>query len=66
MNKIVTAALEAATVGELALEIQKRLRGNTEVKIKKAWVRVQHTQHCDRLSSAADVDHALTLNLIAK
>lgn len=54
--------LNRATIGELAHAIQRRLSMNAEIKIKAGWIRVQHTQNCDRLSSAASVDHALSLN----
>lgn len=66
MNEIIQNALNLATIGQLSIEIQKRLASNTEVKIKPRWIRVQHTAHCDRLISAESVDHALELNFAAK
>lgn len=66
MNELIQAALSNASTGQLAFEIQKRLAKNTEVKIKTSWVRVQHTQHCDRLLSAESIDRALQLNFESK
>lgn len=65
MDALVQAALGTATVGQLAMEIQRRLARNTEVKIKPQWIRVQHTAHCDRLLCAESIDRALLDNLIA-
>ncbi|MFM7011055.1 MAG: hypothetical protein ACKO0Z_17325 [Betaproteobacteria bacterium] len=65
MGTLIQAALGNATVGQLAIEIQRRLSRNTEVKIKPQWIRVQHTAHCDRLLSAESIDQALLDNLIA-
>ena len=62
MSELIQQALSLATVGQLSIEIQKRLARNTEVKIKPQWIRVQHTSHCDRLISAESIDTALKQN----
>jgi len=63
MEQLVSQALALATPGQLAIELQKRLTKNAEIKIKPQWIRVQHTMHCDRLLDANGVDEALTLNV---
>ena len=65
MNEIIEIALNNASVGQLAVAIQKKLVSNAEVKIKPQWIRVQHTTHCDRLLSAQSIDLALSKNLEA-
>ena len=66
MNDIIKNALSMATIGQLSVEIQKRLPRNTEIKIKPQWIRVQHTSHNDRLCTPEAVDRELSLNLVAK
>lgn len=64
MSQLVAIALEQATVGQLAAAIQSKLHHNEEVKIKRQWIRVQHTAHCDRITSWQNVDAALGCNLL--
>lgn len=64
MENVIGVALKHATVGQLAHAIQQKLTHNTEVKIKPAWVRVQHTSHNDRLSTPEAIDAALRLNTV--
>ena len=66
MSQLVTIALEQATIGQLACAIQKKLVRNTEVKIKPQWIRVQHTAHCDCLSTPEAIDEALGQNLMLR
>ena len=52
------------TTGQMLAEIASRLQPNTQVKITPSWVRVQHTSHCDRLMTPAQIDDALLNNLL--
>ena len=52
------------TTGQMLAEVCSRLPANTQIKITPNYVRVQHTSHCDRLINAAQIDLALSNNLV--
>lgn len=51
------------TTGQMLAEVASRLAPNTQIKITPGYIRVQHTAHCDRLTTAEQVDRALLSNL---
>jgi type VI protein secretion system component Hcp len=62
MNELIKVALDHATVAQLSVAIQQKLIHNEEVKIKPSWIRVQHVQHCDHLTSVDQIDAAFMRN----
>lgn len=51
------------TTGQMLAEVASRLAPNTQIKITPQYVRVQHTSHCDRLMTPAQIDQAISNNL---
>jgi hypothetical protein len=54
------------TTGQMLAEVASRLPPNTQIKITPRMVRVQHTSHCDYLTSPSQIDQALSLNTLLK
>ena len=68
MHKIIERAVNEAnhlttrSTGELLIEVSRRLPPNTEIKLYRGKMRVQHNNHFD-LFTAEAVDEALDSNL---
>ena len=69
MHKIIERAIKEAnqlntrSTGELLMEVSRRLPPNTEIKLYRGKMRVQHNYHFDGLFTVEAVDEALDSSL---